>query len=50
MQAKEMQALRDRCVQYATDGRFELFKTSMKFDGDEGRIQHGFPPQSQVQT
>jgi len=50
MEAKEMQALRDRCAQYATDGRFELFKTSMKFDGDIGRIQHGFPPQSQMQT
>ncbi|MGJ5627883.1 aldo/keto reductase [Nostoc sp. CALU 1950] len=50
MEAKEMQALRDRCAQYATDGRFELFKTSMKFDGDIGRIQHGFPPQSQMAT
>jgi predicted DCC family thiol-disulfide oxidoreductase YuxK len=45
-----MQALRDRCVQYVADGRFELFKTSKQFDADEGRIQYGFPPQSQVQT
>jgi predicted aldo/keto reductase-like oxidoreductase len=50
MQIKEMQALRDRCAQYAADGRFELFKSSKKFDADEGRIQHGFPPQSQVAT
>ncbi|WP_263627840.1 aldo/keto reductase [Komarekiella delphini-convector] len=50
MPAEQMQALRDRCAQYAADGRFELFKTSMKFDGDVGRIQHGFPPQSQMQT
>jgi uncharacterized protein len=50
MQAKEMQALRDRCAQYAADGRFELFKTSKQFDADEGRLQHGFPPQNQVQT
>ncbi|WP_341529449.1 aldo/keto reductase [Nostoc sp. UHCC 0302] len=50
MQVKEMQALRDRCAQYAADGRFELFKSSKKFDADEGRIQHGFPPQSQVET
>ncbi|QSJ14477.1 aldo/keto reductase [Nostoc sp. UHCC 0702] len=48
MQAQQMQALRDRCAQYAADGRFELFKSSKKFDADEGRIQHGFPPQSQV--
>ncbi|RCJ26961.1 aldo/keto reductase [Nostoc minutum NIES-26] len=50
MQAKEMQALRDRCAQYAADGGFELFKTSKEFDADEGRIQHGFPPQSQMAT
>ncbi len=45
-----MQALGDRCVQYAADRRFELFKSSKQFDADEGRIQHGFPPQSQMQT
>lgn len=49
MPAEQMQALRDRCAVYAADGRFELFKTSMKFDGDEGRIQHGFPPRKEVQ-
>lgn len=26
------------------------FKSSMKFDADEGRIQHGFPPQAEVAT
>ena len=26
------------------DGRFELDKTSKKFDGSPGREQHGFPP------
>jgi predicted aldo/keto reductase-like oxidoreductase len=50
MTTTEMQALRDRCAQYAADGRFELFKSSKKFDADEGRIQHGFPPQSKVQA
>ncbi|MEH2337487.1 hypothetical protein [Nostoc sp.] len=45
-----MQALRDRCAQYAADGHFELFKSSKQFDADEGRIKHGFPPQSQMQT
>ena len=34
-----MQALRDRCAKYAADGRFELFKSSKKFDADEGRMQ-----------
>ncbi len=45
-----MQALRDRCAKYAADGRFELFKSSKKFDADEGRMQHGFPPQSQIEA
>lgn len=50
MNANQMQALRDRTLKYASDGRFELFKTSKKFDADEGRIQHGFPPQQQMPT
>lgn len=50
MKQEEMQALRSRCAQYAADGRFELFKTSMRFDGAIGRQQHGFPTQEQVQT
>jgi predicted aldo/keto reductase-like oxidoreductase len=40
----EMQALRDRCAAEAADGRFELYKTSMHFDGPPGRRQHRFPP------
>jgi aryl-alcohol dehydrogenase-like predicted oxidoreductase len=39
----EMQQLRDRCRTYAEDGRYELFKTTKKYDGDAGREQHGFP-------
>jgi aryl-alcohol dehydrogenase-like predicted oxidoreductase len=50
MQQQEMQALRDRFAQYAADGRFELFKSSKKFDADEGRMQHGFPPQAEAPT
>lgn len=50
MATQEMQALRDRLAVYAADGRFELFKTSKKFDADEGRMQHGFPPQQQMPT
>ncbi len=39
----EMQKLRDRCRFPGSDGRFELFKTTRKYDGDLGRRQHGFP-------
>ncbi|MBW4521666.1 MAG: aldo/keto reductase [Scytolyngbya sp. HA4215-MV1] len=50
MPTAEMQALRDRVVQYALDGRFELFKSSKKYDADVGRLQHGFPSQQQMAT
>ncbi len=39
----EMQALRDRAKAHAADGRFELYKTSIKFDNPEARIAHSFP-------
>jgi hypothetical protein len=39
----EQKALRDRCRAYAADGRFELFKTTKKYDGDIGREQHHYP-------
>lgn len=50
MSAEEIQALRTRYARYAADGRFELYKTSKKYDGKPGREQHGFPPQQQLQT
>ena len=43
MKPEEMQVLRDRCAKHAADGRFELYKTSKKFDGPPGRERHGFP-------
>jgi len=43
MSVEEMQALRTRYERYAADGRFELYKTSKKYDGKPGREQHGFP-------
>ena len=46
MTAAEMQALRDRCQQYG-DGRFELYKVSIKYDNPEARIAHGFPEDMQ---
>ena len=43
MSPEEMQTLRDRCKHYAGDGRFELYKTSIKFDNPEARLAHDFP-------
>jgi uncharacterized protein len=39
----ERQALRTRVAPQAAVGRFELYKTTLRFDADEGRKQHGFP-------
>lgn len=43
MPAAQMQALRARVAPQAMDGRYELYKSSMDFDGDVGRKQHNFP-------
>ena len=48
MSAAEMQKLRDRCRFHASDGRFELFKTTKKYDGDVGRKQHRFPDATEL--
>lgn len=48
MSAADMQALRDRCKADAADGRYELFKTTKKYDGDVGREQHGFPSSKEL--
>ena len=40
---EQMQALRDRCAAVAGDGHLELYKSTMKYDGDVGREQHGYP-------
>jgi hypothetical protein len=39
----QMDRLRYRLSPLAADGRFELYKTTAKHDGDVGREQHGFP-------
>ena len=41
---QQMQALRDRCAPVAADGHLELYKSTMMYDGDVGREQHGYPP------
>ncbi len=38
---EQMQALRDRGATVAADGRLELYKSTMMYDGDVGREQHG---------
>jgi uncharacterized protein len=43
MTAEEMETLSKRCVGAAGDGHLELYKTTMKYDGDVGREQHGLP-------
>jgi len=40
---EERAQLRDRAAIFAADGRYELFKTTKKYDGDLGRQQHNFP-------
>ncbi len=39
---KQMNALREHGKQF-NDGRFELFKSTVKYDGDVGRQQHNYP-------
>ena len=41
--AEAMQAIRNRAKMFAADGRYELFKTSTKYDGKVGREQHHYP-------
>ena len=43
MPPDEMRALRDRSRQFSADGRFELYKTSIKYDNPEARLAHDFP-------
>jgi len=41
--ADQMERLRRRFAAVASDGRFELYKTTAQHEGDEGRTQHDFP-------
>jgi aryl-alcohol dehydrogenase-like predicted oxidoreductase len=43
MSGSEMEALRRRVVEPASDGRFELYKTTAAHEGPIGRRQHGYP-------
>jgi aryl-alcohol dehydrogenase-like predicted oxidoreductase len=43
LDAKAMQAIRNKCASPAGDGRFELYKVSLKYDNPEARRAHDFP-------
>ncbi len=48
---EEMAALRGRYLNnVASDGRYELYKTTNSFDAEEGRAQHNFPGQYEKVT
>jgi aryl-alcohol dehydrogenase-like predicted oxidoreductase len=44
----QMEQLRHRMAQVASDGRFERYKTTAEHEGDEGRAQHGFPSSEEL--
>ena len=48
MATEEMDALRRRVADVAADGRYELYKSTAKHEGDIGRKQHGFPSQEEI--
>ena len=43
LSSEQMQNIRNQAKTFAADGRFELFKTTKKYDGNVGRQQHHFP-------
>jgi aryl-alcohol dehydrogenase-like predicted oxidoreductase len=44
----QMERLRHRLAPAASDGRFELYKTTAQHEGDEGRAQHSFPSPAEL--
>ena len=44
----QMERLRHKFAGVAADGRFELYKTSLQHDGEEGRTQHRFPTEAEL--
>jgi aryl-alcohol dehydrogenase-like predicted oxidoreductase len=48
MGREERLAFEKQCAAHAMDGRFELYKTTAKFEGPPGREQHGFPAQQKM--
>ena len=48
MSIRDMKALRRRVGEEASDGRFELYKTTARHDGPVGREQHRFPSEEEL--
>jgi aryl-alcohol dehydrogenase-like predicted oxidoreductase len=48
MTKEQMQRLRKRVREEASDGRYELYKTTALHDGPVGRQQHGFPSDEEL--
>jgi hypothetical protein len=48
MTARQMAALRRRVADEASDGRYELYKTTAQHEGPIGREQHGYPSQDEI--
>ena len=47
LSADQMQTLRDHGKQF-NDGRYELYKSTLKYDSDLGRSQHGYPSAAEL--
>jgi predicted aldo/keto reductase-like oxidoreductase len=47
LSADSMQILRDQGKQF-DDGRYELYKSTIKYDRDLGRSQHGYPSSAEL--
>ena len=47
LSAAQLDALREHGRQF-NDGRYELFKSTVKYDGDLGREQHDYPPATKL--
>jgi aryl-alcohol dehydrogenase-like predicted oxidoreductase len=48
MTTRQMATLRKRVTEEASDGRFELYKTTAMHEGPIGREQHGFPSEEEL--
>jgi aryl-alcohol dehydrogenase-like predicted oxidoreductase len=48
LSARRIDAIRRRAAPYARDGRFELYKISVAFEGNESRRVHGLPAQDDL--
>jgi predicted aldo/keto reductase-like oxidoreductase len=47
LSADQMNTLRGQCRQF-NDGRYELYKSTLKYDSDLGRSQHGYPSSAEL--